>query len=272
MTTPTPQPAAPHEQASSLNGDNAFLTRREKLTLWVAKHKKAALSAGIAAAVMIGGGTVGGVHMYQAAHQAQKDVVPKRQWETDSQQTLPEAKVIKGHGKGTITTVDHEQGGKEVSAPLVGIDGIGGESGATLVPPENISQVGYYIRSAPFGVDGKGTSVVTSHINYNGVTGYGAVFTSLKKGDPITVVDSDGNETHYIVDQDPVNINKSSADYVQQTVNTINRMNGDNQLVMVTCGGQFLGADSPLGYADNIIVTASKVENNTKKVENFNKG
>lgn len=193
------------------------------------------------------------------------DVVPKRDWSDDvGQSNLAKPKIIDGIGKGTITTVDNKQNGAKVSAPMVGIDAIGGQSGATLAPPEDISTVGWYVRSAKFGSNNKGSSVITSHIDYNGVTGYGSIFTSLKKGDPITVTDASGKEYHYIVNASPVNINKSDADYTKKTMKTINKMKGRNDLVLVTCGGQFLGSSSPLGYADNIVVVATPVSKTGK--------
>lgn len=193
--------------------------------------------------------------------QPTEDVVPKRSWSDEKgQSNLPKPKIIDGQGKGTITTVDNKQNGAKVSAPMVGIDAIGGQSGATLAPPEDISKVGWYVRSAPFGSKDKGSSVITSHIDYNGVTGYGSIFTSLKKGDPVTVIDSDGKDYHYVVEEKPVNVSKSDAEYTKKTMNSINKMKGENKLVLVTCGGQFLGASSPLGYADNIVVVAKPVK------------
>lgn len=230
---------------------------------WALSHK---LYSGIIATSLVvaigGGGYL--VHQSRA-----DDIIPTRASEGNaSQGFLPEAKVIDGQGAGTIAVIDNEQDGKIVSAPMVGIDGIGTQEGASLVPPEDVTQVGYYVRSAPFGSDGAGSSVITSHINYSGVTGFGAIFTSLKKGDPITVTSSDGVEHHYVVTEDPVNVNKSDPEYVRKTLNTINDMDGSNSLVLVTCGGEYLGDGSPLGYADNIVVNASPVKS-LGEIENF---
>lgn len=240
---------------------------------WVRENKKYAAAAVVASVALLGSGGYGVYSLVNDdVDQVKENVVPHRDFLDGSQNDLPKAKVIKGEGKGTITTIDHVQGGKPVSAPIVGIDGIGGETGATLPPPENIGQVGHYVRSAPFGVDGKGSSVITSHVNYNGITGYGSVFTTLKKGDPITITKDNGEEIHYVVNEDPINVNKSDPGYVQKTVDTINKMNGKNILVMVTCGGEYLGANSPLGYADNIVVTADLVPDfEGKKIKDFSK-
>lgn len=248
----------------------------DKIKEWIIDNKKVVIAVAAVVFVLIAGGVTWALvpkdeePEAKAFHQVTQDVVPKRDFLEGSQSDLPEAKVIKGHGRGTITTVDNAQNGKEVSAPIVGIDGVGGDGGATLAPPKNISQVGYYVRSSPFGVDGHGSSVITSHINYNGITGYGSIFTSLKKGDPITITTDKGKEVHYVVTQDPVNVSKSSPEYVKQTMNTINKMKGKNILVMVTCGGQFLGPNSPLGYADNIVVTAEPVEK-SKIIKDYSK-
>ena len=143
---------------------------------------------------------------------------------------------------------------------MVSIDAVGGQSGATLATPEDMSKVGWYVRSAPFGSKNKGSSVITGHVDYNGVTGYGSIFTSLRKGDPITIINSSGQDFHYVVESNPININKTDAEYTKKTMNSINKMKGENKLVLVTCGGQFLGSSSPLGYADNIVVIAKPVK------------
>lgn len=181
---------------------------------------------------------------------------PKRAWSDPVGQThLPKPKIIDGAGKGTLSTIDNAQGGKRIDATMVGVDAVGGQSGATLSPPQDVSQVGYYIRSAPFGAKNKGSSVVTSHIDYNGVVGVGSVFTSLRKGDPITITDDKGTQFHYIVESRPKNISKTDGDYAAKTMDSVNRSRGKNSLVLVTCGGQF-DPNSPLGYQDNIVVQA----------------
>lgn len=251
--------------------DRALMNPWQRLLYWYAMHKTVGRIALAAVIVAVLGLAIGVPYAIRVQHQAVSDVVPKRSWEDGSQNNLPVPKIVESAGKGTITTIDNEQGGKSVSAKIVSIDAEGGESGATLVPPEDLRLVGYYHRSAPFGVN-KGSSLMTAHINYNGITGFGAVFTSLKKGDPITV-NFDGKDTRYVVRDNPQHINKSSADYVLKTTETINKMSGKNVLVLVTCGGRYLGDNSPLGYEDNVVVVADPVEDKgSGAVEDFTGG
>lgn len=258
---------APHEVAEVYSLDSAP-EGGGNIKEWLAASKKRTVALGLAAAVVLAGGGFG---VYNVMSTPSQPVVPQRAWADDlGQRNLPEAKVVAGAGAGSITTVDNDQDGNIVSAPVVGIDGTGGESGAILAPPEDVAQVGYYIRSAPFGEGDIGTTVMTSHIDYNGVAGFGSVFTSLKAGDPITLTDGNGEDHHYVVSEDPANISKQDPEYVRKTMDTINRADGPAELILVTCGGDFLGAGSPLGYADNIIIRAKPIAN-LGEVQDFSK-
>lgn len=262
------QSLAPHERAEVYSLD-AEDDSPGGIRAWLAASRKRTAAVGIAAALVLTGG---GVAAYQALSTPDQPVVPQRAWADElGQRNLPEAKVVAGAGAGSITTIDNDQGGVTVSAPVVGIDGTGGESGAILAPPEDVAQVGYYIRSAPFGEGQVGTTVMTSHIDYNGVAGFGSVFTSLKAGDPITLTDGNGQDHHYVVSEDPYNLDKQDPEYVRKTMDTINRAEGPAELILVTCGGEFLGAGSPLGYADNIIVRA-RVLGDVGDVKDFSAG
>ena len=231
-----------------------------KFKEWVSNNKGlAALSVtGVAAILAVGG--IFGVNAYTNSSDGQQltDVVPGRELE-GSQDILQSAKVIDGIGKGTFVTVDNEQGGKKVSAPMVGIDATGPESGASLIPPENIGHIGWYVRSAPPGSkNNDGTTVMTTHVNYDGVTGYGSVFLSLKKGDPVTITTSDGKEHHYVVTKDPVQLDKKDQAYTKKTMDTINRTKGKNSLILITCSGNYVGG--ALGYDKNTIVEAHLID------------
>lgn len=231
-------------------------------TSWVKTHPGITATAIVLIVALIGTGT----YFAFFNDQPYQDVVASRDSENGhSQEFIPEAKVIKGAGKGTITTVDNEDGGKIVSAPLVGIDAVGTQDGAELRPPERIDTVGWYVRSAkpyPPGSNAekkqKGSVVMTSHINYNGVTGIGALFTSLKKGDPLTVTNSEGIDTHYVVETAPYLLEKQDPKYTEKTKNTINDMTSDtNKLVLITCSGNYVGG--ALGYDSNSITVLKPV-------------
>ena len=231
--------------------------RESKLITWAKANKPLAVlcSVSLLAGVTLAGLGVNELWKNHVNGQVSTDVVPARHGLEGSQSVLGNAKVVDSYGKATIATVDHQQGGKEVSAKIVAIDAVGSNGGATLVPPENIGQVGLFSRSAaPGSTKGDGTTVMTSHVNYNGITGYGAVFLTLKKGDPITVTDKNGKIVRYTVTRDPYKIDKRDPKYVEKTMSTINRKTGRNSLILITCGGNYVGGS--LGYDENFIVEA----------------
>lgn len=249
---------APHELGDTVEYDGAVETG---FINWVKNHVAATSLISVALVATIVGGTFYGLN-HNNVKELAEDVVPAREgYENNSQNYIANDKIIEGGAKGTITTVDHQQNGTRVSAPWIAIDAQGDSQAATLAPPEDLTKVGWYGRSAWFGQD-NGSSVMTSHINYAGKASYGSIFITLKKGDPITITDQKGNVYHYVVEADPFYLNKSNQEeYKKQTKDTINKMSGENKLVLVTCGGAYVGGI--LGYEDNVIVSA-KLANNDK--------
>lgn len=245
-----------HENNPITSLDN---TKKENPVVgWVRNNKITAglTSAAVAAALIAGGTYIATKPVDQIRFE---NVVPPRA--DGSQEDIIKEKTIPGAGKGTITTVDHMQNGSNVSAPWIAIDATGDPNAATLTVPEDIGTVGWFGRSAPPGVDA-GSTVMTSHINYNGVTGYGSIFLTLQPGDPITVTTEDGKEWNYVVDSN-TQVTKAKNDeekrhYAEITNNTINKMDGPNFLVLVTCSGSY-DPSSPLGYDQNTIVAAHLV-------------
>lgn len=188
-----------------------------------------------------------------------ENVVPERI--EGSQGDIIKEKVIPGSGRGTITIQDPLQNNNPVSAPWYAVDATGDDNAATLTVPEDIGAVGWYGRSAPPGVDA-GSTVMSSHINYNGITGYGSIFLTLKPGDPITVTTEDGKNWHYVVEQNmavtKASNNNEKQRYIDMTSQTINKMDGKNFLVLITCSGTY-DPTSALGYDQNTVVTAKLV-------------
>lgn len=242
---------APHEKTniSTIDGDST--TVRENPLM---NKKNALIAAGVAAALVVTGGGV-----WYANHADNSEHVVERREVNQGmgQQNLPEARTISGVGKGKFSAVD-PLNGQQVNADIVGIDTTGDPGNAVLAPPEDISTVGWYVRSAPFGVD-QGSTVLTSHIDYNGVVGLGTLFSSLKKGDPVTLTDGNGKEHHYAVSQETIRIDKEDPEYIKKTMDTINKKEGKNILVMITCGGDY-DPSSPLGYNQNFITVAEYVD------------
>ena len=126
------------------------------------------------------------------------------------------------------------------------------ESGA-LIPPSDVSRLGWYSASAvPGAVGAAGSSVITGHINYQGQgTGYAARFANMAVGQEFDVL-IDGTPRTFRVTQAPYRLPKGS-DFPPE----VNDATGPNRLVLITCGGQFVGG--ALGYADNIITIAEPV-------------
>ena len=237
---------SPHKSSSITSLDE----KKDDRSFWD-KNKK--IIAGVMAAAVVGGGGI----WYAVDHNKEPDHVQRREVnQGKGQQSLPESRTIKGVGKGKFSAVDPVNG-KQVNADIVGIDTSGDPKNAVLAPPEDISTIGWYVRSAPFGVN-KGSTVLTSHIDYNGVVGLGTLFSSLRKGDPITLTDGDGKEHHYEVSKDTIKIDKEDPEYIKKTMSTVNKSKGENILVMITCGGNY-DPSSPLGYSQNYITVAKLV-------------
>lgn len=123
----------------------------------------------------------------------------------------------------------------------------------SLIPPTDISRLGWYSASAIPGEEGAaGSSVITGHVNeVDQGDGYAARFADLKAGDTVTVK-VDGESRDFTVSHDPIQVVKGA-----QMPEAVNDAVGENRLVLITCGGEFVGGT--LGYADNIIVEAIPV-------------
>ncbi|MBC6762453.1 MULTISPECIES: class F sortase [Corynebacterium] len=123
----------------------------------------------------------------------------------------------------------------------------------SLIPPTDISRLGWYSASAIPGEEGAaGSSVITGHVNeVDQGDGYAARFADLKAGDTVTVK-VDGESRDFTVSKDPIQVVKGA-----QMPESVNDAVGENRLVLITCGGEFVGGT--LGYADNIIVEAIPV-------------
>ncbi|MBC3186682.1 class F sortase [Corynebacterium sp. zg-331] len=140
--------------------------------------------------------------------------------------------------------------GDEEPAP---VDPIQVTDDGALIPPQDVSRLGWYSASAVPGDKGNvGSSVITGHVNFAGQgEGYAAKFVKLKKDDTITIT-VNGEERTFRVTQDPYHVTKG-ADFSD----VMDDMDGENRVVLVTCGGEFVGGQ--LGYADNVLTIAEPV-------------
>lgn len=123
----------------------------------------------------------------------------------------------------------------------------------SLIPPTDVSRLGWYSASAIPGEPGNvGSSVITGHINEASQgEGYAAKFTKLKIGDEVTVKVDDEDRVFRVITEPKLVV---KGDELPESINDAT---GSNRLVLVTCGGKFVGGT--LGYAENVIVEAEPI-------------
>ena len=126
----------------------------------------------------------------------------------------------------------------------------------TLLPPQKVAELGWWVDSALPG-SGRGTVVVTGHVDdVEQGEGFAAAFAGMKAGDEVTVAKAGGGEVRYRVSR-AVGAQKDGKGAEPVPFDELNRLDGPEQLALVTCGGPFVGP--PLGYRDNIVVFADPV-------------
>ena len=117
--------------------------------------------------------------------------------------------------------------------------------------PEDISNVGWFIGSAPPG-DSEGATLLVGH--RDGVEdGKGAFYglSTLSAGDLITVKTEFGEQLRYQVQS----IDTVDKKRLPQIASQVFSTTGDPRLVLVTCGGSYVREAG--GYQANVIVTAT---------------
>ena len=117
--------------------------------------------------------------------------------------------------------------------------------------PEDISNVGWFIGSAPPG-DTEGATVLVGH--RDGVdSGKGAFYglSTLSEGDLVTVKTEFGEQLSYQVQS----IETVDKKRIPQIAAQVFSATGDPRLVLVTCGGSYVREAG--GYQANVIVTAT---------------
>ncbi|WP_236789310.1 class F sortase [Amycolatopsis sp. GM8] len=96
----------------------------------------------------------------------------------------------------------------------------------------------------------RGASVFAGHVNWGGHTGPFAELWHAQAGQLITVVAPDGRRAQYRISQlisvDKGELPQRAPDLFAQT--------GPHRLVLVTCGGEWIGGEQ--GYADNRVAIA----------------
>jgi LPXTG-site transpeptidase (sortase) family protein len=95
-----------------------------------------------------------------------------------------------------------------------------------------------------------GATVLAGHVNWRGATGPFAELWTAKLGDQVTVVDGNGVVHQYQVRQ-LVTVHKND---LPQRAQELFGQDGNHRLVLVTCGGRWVGGRD--GYEENRIVIA----------------
>lgn len=120
----------------------------------------------------------------------------------------------------------------------------------TLPVPDGVSQATWW----GAGLDAaKGATVLAGHVNWKGQTGPFAELWRSDRAQKVTVRDATGKTYTYRVTE-VLTVHKNQ---LPQRAETLFAQSGDHRLVLVTCGGEWVGGR--LGYDDNRIVVAERV-------------
>ncbi|TLW91814.1 class F sortase [Saccharomonospora piscinae] len=98
-----------------------------------------------------------------------------------------------------------------------------------------------------------GASVFAGHVNWRGSVGPFSELWDVRAGERVTVADEDGTRFHYAVTQ----ILTLGKDELPARAGELFGQSGSHRLVLVTCGGRWLGGTT--GYAENRVVIAEPV-------------
>lgn len=126
-------------------------------------------------------------------------------------------------------------------------------NGGALLPPKNVGELAWYKHSACIGQSGRGSTVITGHINdVSQGAGFASRFVHLVNGQEVSV-DTDKGARRYKVVEPPREYNKTTG-----LPSVVNDSTGDEKLVLVTCGGEFVGG--ALGYDSNIVTVLEPIK------------
>lgn len=130
------------------------------------------------------------------------------------------------------------------------VDGVATDAQGALYPPQDVGRVGWWIDSALPG-SGRGSVVVTGHIDdARQGDGFAKRFGALRSGDTVSLTGKDGRTIAYRVTR-TMSVGKGAL-----PVGDLNRQDGPETLILVTCGGRFVGP--PMGYENNDLVYAER--------------
>lgn len=124
------------------------------------------------------------------------------------------------------------------------------DSSGTLPIPNGVGEATWW----GAGLDSpKGATVLAGHVNWKGAVGPFAELWNSEQQQTVTVVDDSGRPWQYRISEvltvGKDDLPKRAADLFGQ--------GGEHRLVLVTCGGRYVGGDT--GYNENRIVVATPV-------------
>ncbi len=119
---------------------------------------------------------------------------------------------------------------------------------ATLPVPDSLREATWW----GTGLDAKtGATVLAGHVNWKGATGPFAELWVARSGDPVSVVDAAGHTWRYRVSA----VETVSKHDLPHRAEELFGQAGPHRLVLVTCGGRWVGG--PDGYESNRVVIAT---------------
>jgi hypothetical protein len=126
--------------------------------------------------------------------------------------------------------------------------GVAGDG--TLQIPDGVSKAALWGAA----LDGPaGATLIAGHINWAGVAGPFAELWGARAGQTVTIIDAGGKRLTFAVDQ----VLTVDKDNLPQHADELFGQTGPHRLVLVTCGGQWVGG--ALGYDQNRVVIAHPV-------------
>jgi len=125
----------------------------------------------------------------------------------------------------------------------------GVEDDGTLPVPQDLEKAAWW--GAELGESG--AMLLSGHVNWDGEQGPFKELLQIDAGEQVSVHDDSGGEWHYQVDD----VQKIDKEELPEKAPTLFKQSGDHRLVLVTCGGDFVGGSE--GYDSNVIATAHLV-------------
>lgn len=130
------------------------------------------------------------------------------------------------------------------------IDSVATDANGALYPPTDVGRLGWWVDSALPGA-GSGSVVVTGHVDdARQGAGYAKRFSGLARGALVSLTGKEGKKVDYRV------THTASVGKGVLPTEDLNRLDGPETLILVTCGGRFVGP--PMGYENNDLVYAER--------------